>query len=54
MSTTTLESELKRYRICRAEMERSCDLVCEGCVNQMAPDRFTFFVNLEKMVEGAK
>ena len=28
---TTIETELKKYRMCRAEMERGCTVACDNC-----------------------
>lgn len=50
----TIESELKRYRLCRAEMESGCDVDCAVCVNNIPRMIFALFGTLEETLEGEK
>lgn len=49
---TTIETELKKYRMCRAEMERGCNIECVGCPHNIPGSLMRRFTSLDATING--
>ena len=50
----TIETELKKYRMCRAEMERGCDTECGGCPHNIPGSLMWRFTSLDAIFNGGE
>lgn len=48
----TIETELKKYRMCRAEMERGCTVACEECPHTLPGSLMWRFTSLDATING--
>ena len=48
----TIETELKKYRMCRAEMRRGCGAECEECPHNLPPSLMWGFTSLDATING--
>ena len=48
----TIETELKKYRMCRAEMERGCDIECGDCPHNIPGSLMSTFSALDSIMCG--
>lgn len=48
----TIETELRKYRMCRAEMERGCTTQCNGCNHNLVDSIFHRLVEIDAILNG--
>lgn len=48
----TIETELRKYRMCRAEMERGCDGRCGGCNLDLVGSIFHRLAEIDAILNG--
>jgi len=52
MTMKTVETELRKYRMCRAEMVRGCDVVCGECPHNILGSLMWRFSHIDAEISG--
>lgn len=47
----TIETELLKYRTCRASLDRGCDMQCEDCRDNLPGSVMSLFSTIEALIK---